>query len=126
MATSNKMTTTTNVGHRLVQKSMVKARFTRIQPQIAIFVSPIHYECMSVEIEELLDTMMTTNSNEGFLMNKMSFVHLFEMVIIFDIHSGGIFNKGSNEGWIIHLEKKIIFISIIELTIGVKITKNLR
>ena len=81
---------------------------------------------MSVEIEELLDTMMTTNSNEGFFMNNMSFVHLFEMVMIFDFHSGGIFNKVSNEGWIIHLEKKMIFISIIERTIGVKITKNLR
>ena len=63
---------------------------------------------------------------QGFFMNKMSFFHLFEMVIIFDFHNGGIFNKGSNGGWIIHLEKKMISISIIGLTIGVKITKNLR
>ena len=81
---------------------------------------------MRVGIGELLGTVMTTTSNEGFLMTKMSFVHLFEIVMIFDFHSGGIFNKGSNGGWIIHLEKEMIFVSIIELTIGVKITKNLR
>ena len=34
--------------------------------------------------------------------------------------------KAKNGGWIIHLEKEMIFFSIIELTIGVKITKNLR
>ena len=81
---------------------------------------------MSVGIGELLGTVMTTTSNEEFFMNKMSFVHLFEMVMIFNFHGGGIFNKGSNGDWIIHLEKEMIFISIIELTIGVKITKNLR
>ena len=81
---------------------------------------------MSVGIGELLGTMMTTTSSKGFFMNKMSFVHLFEMVMIFNFHGGGIFNKGSNGDWIIHLEKEMIFISIIELTIGVKITKNLR
>ena len=81
---------------------------------------------MSIGIKELLRAMMTTTSNDGFLMNKMSFVHLFEMMMIFDFHSKGIFNKGKNGGWIIHLEKKMIFIPIIEPTIGVKITKNLR
>ena len=59
-------------------------------------------------------------------MNKMSFFLLFKMVMIFDFHKGGIFNKGSNGGWIIHQEKKMISISTIGLTIGVKITKNLR
>ena len=54
------------------------------------------------------------------------FYDLFEMVMIFDFHNWWIFNKGNNEGWIIHLEKKMIFVSIIELTIKVKITKNLR
>ena len=105
---------------------MAEARFARIQPQIAIFMSSICYEYMINEIGELLGAMMTTTSNERFLMNKMSFVHLFKMVMIFDFHSGGIFNKGNNGGWIIHLEKEMIFVSIIELTIGVKITKNLR
>uniref|UniRef100_F6HGG0 Uncharacterized protein n=1 Tax=Vitis vinifera TaxID=29760 RepID=F6HGG0_VITVI len=63
---------------------------------------------------------------QGFFMNKMSFFLLFKMVMIFDFHKGGIFNKGSNGGWIIHQEKKMISISTIGLTIGVKITKNLR
>ena len=49
---------------------------------------------MSIGIRELLRAVMTTTSNEGFLMNKMSFVHLFEMVMIFYFHSRGIFNKG--------------------------------
>ena len=120
------MATTTNAGHRSIQKSMAEARFARIQPQITIFASPIHYECMRIEIRELLRTVMTTTSNEGFFMNKMSFVHLFEMVMIFYFHSRGILNKSRNGGWIIHLEKEMIFISIIELTIRVKITKNLR
>ena len=121
-----RMATTTNAGHRSIQKSMAEARFARIQPQITIFASPIHYECMRIEIRELLRTVMTTTSNEGFFMNKMSFVHLFEMVMIFYFHSRGILNKSRNGGWIIHLEKEMIFISIIELTIRVKITKNLR
>ena len=105
---------------------MSAARFARIQPQITMFVSLIHYESMSIGIRELLRAVMTTTSNEGFFMNKMSFLHLFEMVMIFEFHGRGIFNKGRNGGWIIHLEKKMIFIPIIEPTIGVKITKNLR
>ena len=125
MAISKRTTTTTNTGHRSIKKSMVEAQFARIQPQFAIFVSLIHYKCMSVGIGELLSTVMTTTSNEGFLMDKMSFVHLFKMVMIFNFHNGGIVNKGSNGGWIIHTEKKMIFISIIKLTIVVKITKNL-
>ena len=124
VATGKRTTTTTDVGHRSSWKSMAEARFTRVQPQIAIFTSPICYECMRVEIGELLGVVMTTTSSEGFLMNKMSFVHLFKMVMIFDFHSKRIFKKGSNEGWIVHLEK-MIFVSIIGLTIRVKITKNL-
>ena len=105
---------------------MANERFVRVQPQIAIFVSPFHYECLSVRIGELLGGVMMTTSGEGFLMNKMSFVHLFEMVMIFNFHSRGIFNKGINGGRVIHLEKKMIFVSIIRLTIEVKITKSLR
>ena len=126
VAIGKRTATTTNAGHRSIRKSMAEARFAQIQPQIAIFASPIHYKCMSIGIRELLRVVMTTTSNEGFLMNKMSFLHLFEMVMIFDFHGRGIFNKGRNGGWIIHLEKKRIFIPIIEPTIGVKITKNLR
>ncbi|CBI27423.3 unnamed protein product, partial [Vitis vinifera] len=81
---------------------------------------------MSIRIGELLGGVTTMTSDKGVFLNKMSFFQLFEMVIIFDFHNGGIFNKGSNGGWIIHLEKKMISISIIGLTIGVKITKNLR
>ena len=58
-------------------------------------------------------------------MDKMRSFHFFEMVMIFDFHNRGIFNKGSNRGWIILLGKNMIFILIIELTIGVKISKNL-
>ena len=54
------------------------------------------------------------------------FFHFFEMVMIFYFHNGRTFNKGSNGGWSIHLEKKMIFILIIMLTIKVKITKDLR
>ena len=54
------------------------------------------------------------------------FFHFFEMVMIFYFHNGRIFNKGSNGGWSIHLEKKMILILIIMLTIKVKITKDLR
>nr|CAN68391.1 hypothetical protein VITISV_017776 [Vitis vinifera] len=86
--------TTTNAGHGSIRKSMSAARFARIQPQITMFVSLIHYESMSIGIRELLRAVMTTTSNEGFFMNKMSFVHLFEMVMIFYFHSRGIFNKG--------------------------------
>ena len=84
----------------------MEAQFARVQPQITIFASAIRYECMSIEIKELLGVMMMTTSNKGFLMNKMSFVHLFKMVMIFNFHIGGIFSKGNNGGWIIHLEKK--------------------
>ena len=103
MAIGKRTTTTTNAGGKSVWKSMVEVQFARSQLQIAIFATPIHYECMSVRIGELLGAVMTTTSNEGFLMNKISFVYLFEMVMIFDFHNEGIFNKGNNGGWIIRL-----------------------
>ena len=53
---------------------------------------------MSLIIEEFLGVVTTITSNEGFLMNKMSFVHFFEMVMIFDFLSRGIFNTGNNKG----------------------------
>ena len=53
------------------------------------------------------------------------FFHIFKMAIIFDFHNGGIFNKGNDGGWIVHLGM-LISISIIGLTIEVKITKSLR
>ena len=118
VAIGQKVNMTTNIDHKLDQKLMVKA-------QIVILTSPFHYGCMSIGIGELLSGEMTTTFDKGFFMNKMSFFHLYEMVMIFDFQSGGIFNKCSNEGWIIDL-KKMISVSIIELTIGVKITNNLR
>ncbi|KAL6326636.1 hypothetical protein AAG906_009762 [Vitis piasezkii] len=88
MAIGKRTATMTDFSHRSVQ------------PQITIFASAICYECMSVEIGELLGVVMMTTSSKGFLMNKMSFVHLFKMVMIFNFHIGGIFNKeegGSKE-----------------------------
>ena len=110
--------------------------FAQVQPGITILASHFHYGCMSVKIRELLGGMTTTTSSRmvvafhewlrRFFMNKMSFFHLFEMVMILDFHNREIFNKDSNRGWIIHLEEKMISISVIELTIRVKITKSLR
>ena len=144
VATSRRAATKTNTSHRSGHKSTTKAWFTLVQLRIVIFTSPFHYRCMSVKIRELLSSVTTTTSNKGFqsvttasswwlstssykgfLWTRWVFFHLFKILMIFDFHSGGIFNKGSNGSWIVHLEK-MIFISIIELTIMVKITKNLR